>query len=82
MTNTYSSSNSISLQILETAASAAELRAAVPPEAKSGPVPLKQAATSLPVLVGDVRRGHRCEAVAWLVLAGSALILLALSLWL
>ncbi len=79
---TYASSNSISLQIVETVPRAAELRAAVPTEAKPRPVPLKQAATSLPVLVGDVRRCHRCEAVTWLVLAGSALMLLALSVWL
>jgi len=82
MTNTFSSSNSISLQMLETAPGAAELHPAVPPEAQSGPMPLEPEATSLPVLVRSLRRGHRCEDVAWLVLAGSALMLLALSLWL
>lgn len=80
MTNIYPSSNSVSLQILETAPGAAESRAAVLPEAKSGPVPLNPVATSLPVLVRSLRRGHRWEDVAWLLLAGSAIILLALSL--
>ena len=84
MTNTHFSTNSVSLQMLEPAPCAAELHAAVPLEAQSGPVPLEPAVTSLPVLVRSLRRGHRCEDVAWLVLAGSALMLLALalSLWL
>jgi hypothetical protein len=82
ITNVFSAFESTARRTLETAHRIARLHIAVPPQTQPRPVALQPAATSLTVLVRNVRRGHRCEDVAWMVLAGSALVLLALSLWL
>jgi len=82
MTTTYAFFESSSRQMLETAPGVARPLAAMPPKAQPRPLSRQPEATSLPDLVRNLRPGHRSEELAWMVLACSALVLLALSLWL
>ena len=82
MTTTYSALDSIQRPVLETAPGVARPLTAMPLKAQPRPLSRKSEATSLSDLVLNLRPGHRSEEVAWLVLACSALVLLALSLWL
>jgi len=68
--------------MLETAPGVAKPLAGMPLKAQPRPLSGQPEATSLPDLVRNLRPGHRSEEVAWMVLACSALVLLALSLWL
>jgi hypothetical protein len=82
MATTYFSLESSPRQMLETARGAARPLAAIPPKAQPRPLSRQPEATALSDLVRNLRPGHRSEAVAWMILAFSALVLLALSVWL
>jgi len=80
MTTTYFSLETSPRQM--TVPGVARPLAAVPLKAQAWPFPRQQEAASLPALLLNLRSGHRSEDVVWVVLACSALVLLALSLWL
>jgi len=82
MTIIDSSLESSARKIFETVPGVARPLAAMPPKAQPRRVSRHPETTSLPDLVRNLRPGHRSEDVAWMILACSALVLLALSFWL
>lgn len=82
MNNIYTSFDSTALRMLDTVSSVVKPHAAVALQAQPRPVQLKSAPSSLTVMVRNLRSDRQGEDLVWFVLAGSAVILLALSLWL
>jgi hypothetical protein len=82
MNNIYTSFDSTALRMLDTVSSVAKPHPAVALQAQPRPVRLQSALPSLTVMVRNLRSDRQGEDLVWFALVGSAVILLALSLWL